>query len=200
MGVYPVTTEQYRLIMGDYGRGNDPNVGYAMYYVDYDKAVEFCGKLPTACRLPTEAEWEFACRAGTNTRFFFGDGEKELRNYALAFGDWGHPNEMNLSVGRTRPNPWGLYDLYSLDGEWCSDWLGPYEKLQPDRYGNIPIALIDPKGPANPVNPVFDPSGRRRVVRGCCAWVNLAGSRSRHGCDVKPTGRGTMFRVVMEVK
>ena len=97
-------------------------------------------------RLPTEAEWEYACRAWTSTRFSYGDdpGYTNLTNYA-----WYMDNSEGQThpVGQKLPNPWGLYDMHGNVFEWCQDWFGDYA-------GGI---ALDPQGPA---------SGSDRVFRG----------------------------------
>jgi formylglycine-generating enzyme required for sulfatase activity len=121
-------------------------------------------------RLPTEAEWEFAARAGTTGKFFFGDDPAMLGEYAW-FGDnsGGTPNAVKLR----KPNDWGLYDMYGNVAEWCDDWFGPYQ----EHSGAKP--LVNPRGPATP------PSNTRlKVYRGgsfirppaCCrsAWRGSA--------------------------
>ncbi len=101
-------------------------------------------------RLPTEAEWEYACRSGTTTRYYFGDDSADLGDYA-----WYRGNTEGMGEGRThrvgekRPNAWGLYDMHGNVLEWCSDWYGS------DYYANSP--LEDPTGPE---------SGSQRVARG----------------------------------
>jgi formylglycine-generating enzyme required for sulfatase activity len=85
-------------------------------------------------RLPTEAEWEYACRAGSSTAFFFGDDEESLSDYAWYSrnsGERPHP------VALKKPNAWGLYDMCGNVGEWCSDWFDEYPKG----------AVSDPVGP-----------------------------------------------------
>jgi formylglycine-generating enzyme required for sulfatase activity len=112
-------------------------------------------------RLLTEAEWEYACRAGLTTRWSFGEGEASLGDHAW-FG--GNSSGKPQPVGRKRPNPWGLHDMHGNVDEWCWDWFGPYSEA----------ATTDPCGPE---------SGRRRVVRGG-AFDDLAvdlGSTARGG-------------------
>jgi len=104
------------------------------------------GRIPINCvyRLPTEAEWEYACRALTSPRFSYGDDPlyTDLANYACyERNDGPHP------VGQLLPNPWELYDIHGNLLEWCQDWFGPYP-------GGI---AIDPQGPA---------TGSDRIARG----------------------------------
>ncbi|HXG63072.1 MAG TPA: SUMF1/EgtB/PvdO family nonheme iron enzyme [Planctomycetota bacterium] len=122
--------------------------------ISWNDAVAFCEwatrRSGRWVRLPTEAEWEYACRAGTATRWSFGDEEAEMDRHGwyIANAGWAtHP------VGRKRPNPWGLYDMHGNVWEWCQDWWGPYG-------GDA----RDPQGPLQ---------GRERVLRGGC-WDNEA--------------------------
>lgn len=100
-------------------------------------------------RLPTEAEWEYACRAGTKTRFASGYATSDLE-----LAGWYHENAAGSThpVGQKKPNAWGLYDMHGNVWEWCQDWYGSYANG----------AINDPEGPA---------SGLARVVRGG-AWYN----------------------------
>jgi formylglycine-generating enzyme required for sulfatase activity len=97
-------------------------------------------------QLPTEAQWEYACRAGSTAKYFFGGKESELGKYA-----WYHKNSNFTShpVGEKKPNAWGLYDMYGNVWEWCADWYGDkyYEHSPTD----------DPTGPSE---------GSGRVIRG----------------------------------
>jgi WD40 repeat protein/CubicO group peptidase (beta-lactamase class C family) len=126
----------------DVSRGDDYPVGQ----MAWNDAVRFCEWLSKkegkVYRLPTEAEWEWACRAGTATAHFFGDGRFEDYAWVLSNSEGrSHP------VGRLRPNPWGLFDLYGNHAEFCSDW-----------YGDYPAGTVaDPAGPA---------AGDFRVIRG----------------------------------
>jgi sulfatase modifying factor 1 len=107
-------------------------------------------------RLPTEAEWEYACRAGTSTKWSHGDDESVLGDYAW-YRD--NSNEMTHPVGRKRPNPWGLFDMHGNVGEWCYD--------APIDYSS--------KGERNPMG---DPTSNRRVLRGGTATAPADSLRS----------------------
>jgi formylglycine-generating enzyme required for sulfatase activity len=184
-----VTQGQYRSVMNDKpwsGKAyvqEDPN--NPAVYVSWDDAVEFCRRLSQkegkTYRLPTEAEWEYACRAGTTTRFSFDSSDSALGDYAWFDGnadkvgqDYAHP------AGQKNPNPWGLYDMHGNVFEWCSDY---YDKKY---YSNSPS--VDPKGP---------PTGISRSVRGG-SWDNNGNYlRSSYRSDY-PVSRGLLvgFRVV----
>ena len=122
-----------------------------MNRVGWVDAVAFCKKLGATLgrnvRLPTEAEWEYACRAGTKTRFYWGDNASAVGDYAVCITESG---EEIQAVGSKRPNAWGLYDMIGNVTEWCSDWH--------DRY--VVQWNVDPQGP---------PLGTHRVVRGYCS-------------------------------
>jgi formylglycine-generating enzyme required for sulfatase activity len=122
MGKYPITQAQYEAVMRNnpsYFQGN-PN--HPVECVSWDDAQAFCQKLSQQTgkkyRLPSEAEWEYACRAGTTTRYYFGDNADQLEDYA-SFRD--NLNPKTAPVGQKKPNPWGLYDLHGNVWEWCED-------------------------------------------------------------------------------
>ena len=159
MSKYEVTQAQWIEVMetspwtGErfFKEGND----YAASYISWDDAIRYCQKLTERLnqvyRLPTEAEWEYACRAGTTTAYSFGD-EYENR---LAIYAWYRDNTYRIKegyahiVGQKLSNPWGLHDMHGNVYEWCSDFYdeGYYSKSPP----------IDPLGPL---------TGSLRVIRG----------------------------------
>ncbi|HUW83277.1 MAG TPA: SUMF1/EgtB/PvdO family nonheme iron enzyme [Phycisphaerae bacterium] len=147
MGVYEVTQEQYGQVMGQNpSRFKSPQ--NPVESVSWNDAVEFCEKVSQntgrRLRLPTEAEWEYACRAGTNTRFSFGESDTDLGDHA-----WCSSNSSNQPhpVGQKKPNAWKLYDMHGNVWEWCADWYALYPSAE----------NTDPQGPA---------SGSFRVLRG----------------------------------
>ena len=100
----------------------------AVVYVSWEDAMAFCEWLSAredaAYRLPTEAEWEYACRAGTQTPYHTGEALPEKYEKAPEFS-W-DPEPVDLTVGQTPPNEWGLHDMHGNVEEWCLDWYGPY--------------------------------------------------------------------------
>jgi len=131
MGKYEVTQAQWKAVMGttvsqQHNKANSPwhlkGVGseHPIYYVSWEEAVEFCKRLGSNFRLPDEAQWEYACRAGSKTRFHYGDDPdySQLDLYA-----WYYDNSKGSThpVGRKKPNVWGLYDMHGNVSEWCSD-------------------------------------------------------------------------------
>ena len=177
MGTTEVTQAQWKAIMGDdpsYFKGDDNPVEI----VSWNDAQEFIKKLnrkdgTNKYRLPTEAEWEYACRAGSKTKFCFGDSDSRLGDYA-----WYSNNSSSKthSVAQKKPNAWGLYDMHGNVYEWCGDW---YDKNYPGGY------VTDPKGPS---------SGSYRVYRGG-SWGSgrAGGCRSANRDDFTP-GRRDDYR------
>lgn len=139
IGQYEVTQGEYEAVMGA-----DPSYYKGLPYcpvenVSWQSAVDYCGRLNDleraagrlpdgwAYRLPTEAEWEYAARAGTTNRYSFGDDPEGIEVYRYAtFKDnrgWGRSPR---PVTAKPPNAWGIVGLYGNVGEWCADWYGPY--------------------------------------------------------------------------
>jgi formylglycine-generating enzyme required for sulfatase activity len=135
LGKYPVTQEQYQAIMGNNPSHFKDNPKNPVEKVSWNDAQEFRQKLNDKTkknyRLPSEAEWEYACRAGTQTRYYFGDNAELLGEYA-----WYGQNSASKThpVGQKRQNNWGLYDMHGNVWEWCEDgWHGNYINAPTDR-------------------------------------------------------------------
>jgi formylglycine-generating enzyme required for sulfatase activity len=183
-----VTQGQWKAIMGtEPWKGKEyvkEGENYPASYVSWFQAGEFCKKLSEQeekqgrkYRLPTEAEWEYACRAGSKTAYSFGESSKSLGNYA-----WfnGNSNGQTHPVGEKRANAWGLYDMHGNVWEWCSDWYGAYPNG----------AVSDPVGPLK---------GSFRVLRGGCWIVEAALCQSAGRRCNFPSGSGSYygFRVAL---
>ena len=130
-------------------------------------------------RLPTEAEWEYACRASTPTVFSFGDEIDRIGEYA-----WYSDNSQNRTHpgGKKKPNAWGLYDMHGNVWEWCQDWYGDYPSN----------SVADPKGPDK---------GKYRVLRGG-SWLNYAGdlrSANRLGSNQYSTGKQYCINLLLRL-
>jgi formylglycine-generating enzyme required for sulfatase activity/serine/threonine protein kinase len=156
IGVYEVTNSQWERVMGNVPSSRKDDAR-PVEQVSWDDAIAFCSKLSAMpeelragriYRLPTDAEWEYACRAGTKTKYSFGDDEALLREFSWFRSNSG---EQTHAVGQKKPNPWGLYDMYGNAWEWTADWFGSYA------HG----AVTDPVGKPALVNGVAV-----RVVRG----------------------------------
>jgi uncharacterized repeat protein (TIGR02543 family) len=149
MGQTEVTQGQYESVMNAQPWSGKPSVqedpNNPAVYVSWYNAVDFCRKLSQregeTYRLPTEAEWEYACRAGTTTRFSFGDSGSSICDYAwYKRNSWDEGQKYAHPVGQKKSNPWGLYDMHGNVREWCSDYYDD------DYYSNSPS--VDPKGPS----------------------------------------------------
>ena len=195
MGVHEVTQEQYETVMGTHpSRFKGPR--RPVEGVWWSDAMEFCKRLSqrtgSTMRLPTEAQWEYACRAGTTSRFSFGNSYDDLPRYANC-SDAPHSTAAppgagsggTANVGSLKPNRWGLYDMHGNVFEWCYDWYR-------DSYSGL--ADTDPQGA---------PSGAYRVLRGGSwagpPWQCRSAYRHRFTAD----GRFNHligFRVVADVR
>ena len=128
---------------------------YPAVNVSWDEVHGFASRLNALAgeelyRLPTEAEWEYACRAGTTTRWSFGDDPAQLGGHAWHTGNtWDAGMRHAQAVATRSPNPWGLHDMHGNVSEWVGDWYAA------DYYGHAPPT--DPPGPA---------AGEQRVYRG----------------------------------
>ncbi len=196
MGQYEVTQGEYQALMGSnpsiwicdtngLADANRPVEG-----VTWDDATNYCARLTQrerargvlesnwVYRLPTEAEWEYACRAGTTTRFSYGNDPSYtlLTNYAWygqSFGETTHP------VGQKLPNPWGLYDMHGNGWEWCQDWAA---------FNYTGGTVTDPQGPT---------TGWCRINRGGSAFWIGSYCRSAQRSGAWPTAKTDIgFRVV----
>lgn len=190
LGIHEVTVEQYHDVMGTdadttepskiKGRGECPADD-----VTWFKAEAFCRKLSDRpeeksakrrYRLPTEAEWEYACRTGKKGRAISSGGRPPPPDPKKQ-----EPDSGPLPVGSFEPNKWGLYDMQGNVWEWCQDWYGPYS---PDPADNI-----DPQGPK---------TGEQRVARGGSKLSPYEDYRSANRVALAPGIRlGMGFRVVM---
>ncbi len=185
------TQKEYLAVMGNNPSYFTGDLSRPVETVSWDDAMRYCaaltacervaGRLPAghAYRLPTEAEWEYACRAGTTTPFGYGDDPTytqlgDYAWYALNSGGETHPG------GEKKPNAWGLCDVHGNVWEWCLDWYASY----PGR------SITDPRGPV---------AGSARVVRGG-SWCNLGkGCRTADRDNGWPDSKGYFigFRTVL---
>jgi formylglycine-generating enzyme required for sulfatase activity len=191
LGVHEVTQEQWEKLMGTRPWEGKSSVkegaDCAATCVSWKDAVAFCEKLSAkeGCtyRLPTEAEWEYACRASSITHSCFGGDPLALGNYAWYEGKaWSAGQRYAHSVGQKKPSGWGLYEMHGNVWEWCAGW---YDS---NYYANSPT--VDPTGPS---------AGSRRVGRGG-SWSSLAGvCRSALRFGSSPGTRGPIlgFRVAL---
>lgn len=193
MSAYEITQRQFFDIMGSnrpYFKGlsgdNLPveqvNWWEAIKYCDalsakaglqpcYDESTGYCDLTKSGFRLPMEAEWEYACRAGTTSNYYTGNLESDLAIagwYSSNSGDKPHP------VGRKTPNAWGLYDMHGNAGEWCNDWYKSYSS-------------------ASAVNPTGAKISPDRVVRGGAWYSGGSACRSAARAVSPPSGGSKNF-------
>jgi len=188
LGKYLITQGQYKAVMGEnpscYQNSKDSPY-HPVERVSFNDAQLFCKKLSEITgknyRLPTEAEWEYACRAGTTTSFYFGDNEDERGDYAwcdqnLVLAENQEQSDTLVRthpVGQKKPNNWGLYDMHGLIREMCEDdWHDSYANKSKDLKENGNIAWLDNNKPINEricvlrsSNWGYGPSASRSAVR-----------------------------------
>ncbi len=188
MGVTPVTQGQWRAVMGDNPSTFKNGDNYPVEMVFWNRCKDFLKQLQAKTqdgreyRLPTEAEFEYASRAGTQTAYFFGNDANQLGAYAWYFAN---SNNSTQLVGTKQPNPWGLYDMAGNVWQWCEDYYGPYPEMD---IGDLNKYISDPKGIK---------SEDARVLRGG-SWVgNPGGCRSAARIRSAPGDRSDIigFRV-----
>ena len=178
IGKYEVTQEQWQAVMG-----NNPSqikgARLPLTNVSWEDCKDFIRKLSAKTnggyRLPTEAEWEYACRAGTTTSHSYGDSiTKNDANWGAA-----QVPESIKGVGNYKPNAFGLYDMHGNVWEWCDDWRADYPAK----------SVIDPKGAA---------TGEHRVLRGGSFSESDSKARSSYRLSESSTWRGVSigFRLV----
>jgi formylglycine-generating enzyme required for sulfatase activity len=175
LGKYPVTQEQWEAVMG----GNPSHFKgprNPVENVNWNECRQFLEKLNAKAGtqggkfvLPTEAQWEYACRAGSKTRYYFGDDESDLEKYGWYYAN---SDRKTHPVGEKKPNAWGLHDMHGNVWQWCADWYD--EKY----YAASPAN--DPSGPAK---------GLFRAARGG-SW--LSSSRRCRSADRFDFGEPTL--------
>ncbi|WP_373544161.1 formylglycine-generating enzyme family protein [Chamaesiphon sp.] len=193
IGKYPITQAQYRFVMGE-ERGDAVGIDYPIEKINWHDAIDFCHKLSQQTgkhySLPSEAQWEYACRAGTTTTFHFGDTiTPDLANYN---GDYpyggaaqGENRAQATPVGSFPANAFGLYDMHGNVWEWCLDEYQPSYQGAPIDGSAVAADLTD---------------GVKRVMRGG-AWDYVArGCRSAVRCSLDAGLRvgGCGLRVVVQ--
>jgi formylglycine-generating enzyme required for sulfatase activity len=210
LGVHTVTQGQFGQVMGKnpsfFGQRNGGSSDHPAEQVRWNEAREFCAKLSAlpeemkagrTYRLPSEAEWEYACRAGTTTPFNFGDALSSKQanfngNFPYGRAEKGPFLHRTAKVGSYPPNAWGLYDMHGNIYEWCNDWYdSDYYKRSPQE---------NPKGPESGAMPTGFGNNFFVVVRGGC-WLDegrACRSARRFRLQQSEPYRWTGFRVACD--
>jgi uncharacterized protein (TIGR03067 family) len=179
MGVYPVTQEHWQEVMGNNPSKFNGEKNLPVEYVSWDDCQEFLKKLQgkdkKPYRLPTEAEWEYACRAGTTTPFHFGETiSSDQANYNgedYGNGKKGKYRGKTTPVGTFPANAWGLHDMHGNVWQWCQDWYGKYPQKD----------VVDPQGPNTGRSPVLRGGAFGEYPESCRAAYRFEG----YGPDVR---------------
>ncbi len=180
MGKYELTQEQYSQVLGT-NPSQFKGRSLPVEYVLWDDAVAFCKKVGAGIRLPSEAEWEYACRARASTRYYAGDADSALDGVGWHRGNAGNTTHM---VGQKTPNVWGLYDMHGNVCEWCEDeFHASYENAPNDGRAWI-----------------YSPRAVGRVVRGGSWGSQPEDCRSASRCRINPVSRnyGGGFRLLLD--
>jgi formylglycine-generating enzyme required for sulfatase activity len=179
MAIHLVTQEQWKVVMGNSPSNFKGEKNLPVEQVSWNDCQEFVKKLrkkdKNLYRLPTESEWEFACRAGTKTPFHFGNTiSTDEANYNGKFtygnGKKGVNREKTTPVGNFPANAWGLFDMHGNVQQWCQDWWEAYPKND----------VTDPQGPEE---------GNERVMRGGSWNQSPQGCRSACRLGFEPSFR-----------
>ena len=188
LGKYEVTQGEFAALMGSNPSSFEGDTNRPVEKVKFPDAVAYCAALTRreteagrlqagrVYRLPTEAEWEYACLAGGTNLYSFGDVAK-----ADEFA-WTLENSESAThpVGQKKPNPWGLYDMHGNVWEWCNDWFGPFSAND----------IVDPVGP---------PSSKFKVFKGGSWNHNIEFSRASSRFMMETNGATTFvgFRIAL---
>jgi formylglycine-generating enzyme required for sulfatase activity len=200
LGATPITRRTWSLVWGDQGGENDGDI--PVENISWYGAIGFCNALSTHCgltpcyrigeegiewdrsalgfRLPTEAEWEYACRAGTYTKYYLGDEEADLERSAWYARNCEHGP---MPVKLKESNGFGVFDMLGNVWEWCWDWYAPY----------VAFSEVDPTGPNTGSERVLRGGSWRREAYHCtCSW--------RYDSDPRTGGHSLGFRVARSLE
>lgn len=197
----PVTQGQWKKVMGTTPWSKylttEANDDLPAVCISRDEAINFINKLNLLTkemyRLPTEAEWEYACRAGTTTNYAFGNDERLLQEYAWLPQDYGSGETFGIHpVGKKKPNAWGFYDMHGNIYEWCHDVAEPQTSE----------TQVDPRGPAHGgmyYDRLYIVKGMRSAGSPIGRWSGSRRARRSDFSDVQNNGIDTGFRVAKRI-